>query len=168
MARWLVKLEGEAADLEEFPLRFPHGDIYAVEKSGGVYVAGPELERLNDAGQVREHAKGAIEEMSAIISLLWAPFRKPSVGSVVREDDRGGLSVWVTPLGVEARAKAGLATVATRADGARDTVHDEQLPTEAQRLLAASRSTGAFANRRRALGVAGPCVVAALPNCRGN
>jgi hypothetical protein len=85
-----VSLPVEHADLEEFPLRFPDGELYAVEKEGGVYLTGPEFERLAGAEQVREHARGAVEEMAAVISLLWLPFRKPSVGHVQREDDQGG------------------------------------------------------------------------------
>jgi hypothetical protein len=142
VSRWLVRLDGERADLEEFPLRFPDGDLYAIEKDGGVYLTGPELEALAGAEQVREHARGAMEEMSAVISLLWPPFRKPTVGNVQREDDRGGVSNWVFPELAVMRVKGGLAKVAIRADGTRENVPaDNQRPTDAQRLLGASRAT---------------------------
>ena len=128
MARWLVKLVGEHFDLEEFPAKFPDGELYAIEKDGGVYLVGPEFERLNDARLVREHAKGAIEEMSSVISLLWPPFIKPSIDSVLHEDGVGGVSVNVPLVGQRMRSKTG--------------IFIEQRPTEAQRLLRASRSTG--------------------------
>jgi hypothetical protein len=142
MARWLVKIDGERADLEEFPDKFPDGELYAVERDGGVYLTGEEFERLNRAEQVREHARGALEEMSAIISLLWPAFRKPSVGNVEREDDQGGKSNWVFPELAVMRSKAGLAKVVIRADGAREDVPaEDQRPTDAQCLLGASRAT---------------------------
>ena len=142
MARWLVRLDGERPDLEEFRLRFPDGDLYAVEKDGGVYLTGSELERLASAEEVREHARGAVEEMSAIISLLWSAFRRPSVGNVQREDDQGGVSNWVFPEIAVMRSKAGLTKVVIRADGAREDVPvEDQRPTDAQRLLGASRAT---------------------------
>ena len=53
---------------------------------------GAEFERLEEADAVRNHALVAVEEMSAVISLLWWPFRKPSVGLIHRENDKGGLS----------------------------------------------------------------------------
>ena len=142
MARWLVRLDGERADLEEFPLRFPDGEIYAVEKDGGVYLTGPEFERLAGAEQVREHARGAAEEMSAVISLVWPPFRKPSIGNVQREDDQGGVSGWVFVETTGVRAKASIGIVVIRKDGTQETVSAEnQRPTDAQRLLAAARAT---------------------------
>ncbi|HEV2041340.1 MAG TPA: hypothetical protein VGT81_15130 [Casimicrobiaceae bacterium] len=142
MARWLVKLDGERADLEEFPLRFPDGELYAVEKDGGVYLTGPEFEQLAGAEQVREHARGAAEEMSAIISLLWSAFRKPSIGNVQREDDEGGVSNWVFAEILGVRAKASVGMVVIRKDGAQETISAEnKRPTAAQRLLGASRAT---------------------------
>jgi hypothetical protein len=61
VARWLVKLDGERADLEEFPQSFPDGELYAIEKDGNVYLTGEELERLTSATEVRECATGAGE-----------------------------------------------------------------------------------------------------------
>jgi hypothetical protein len=142
VARWLVRLVGEPADLEEFPLKFPDGDLYAVEKDGSVYITGPELELLASAEQVREHARGAAEEMSAIISLLWSAFRKPSIGNVQREDDQGGVSAWVFAEILGVRAKISPGSVVIRKDGAQEIVSAEnQRPTDAQRLLTASRAT---------------------------
>jgi hypothetical protein len=40
MARWLVQLEGETTDLEEFPYWFPVGDAHAIEEDGGTYITG--------------------------------------------------------------------------------------------------------------------------------
>ena len=143
MDRWLVRLDGEPADLEEFPLRFPDGELYAVEKDGGVYLTGPELEALAGAEQVREHARGAAEEMSAIISLLWSAFRKPSIGNVQREDDQGAVSAWVFAEILGVRAKISVGSVVIRKDGGQEEIvsAEHQRPTDAQRLLGASRAT---------------------------
>jgi hypothetical protein len=133
-----VKLDGERADIEEFPHRFPDGDVHAIEKDGSVYVAGPGLERLVDATQVRERAVAAVDEMSAVISILWPHFRKPSVGNVQREDDRGGVGNWMFPVVGELRIKA---RYKVRANGTVYLPADPQRPTDAQRLLIASRAT---------------------------
>jgi hypothetical protein len=147
VARWLVKLVGERADLEEFPLRFPDGELYAVEKDGGVYLVGPEFERLEGAEAVRNHALVAVDEMSAVISLLWWPFRKPNIGLLHREDDKGGMSTWIRPVTGVLRIKEAADTIVIRGSapggddlgkgGAPATVR----PTAAQRLLGASRAT---------------------------
>ncbi|HEV2039414.1 MAG TPA: hypothetical protein VGT81_05095 [Casimicrobiaceae bacterium] len=121
-------------------MKFPDGDLYAVEKDGGVYLTGPELEALAGAEQVREHARGAAEEMSAIISLLWSALRKPSIGHVQREDDQGGVSNWVFVPLISVRAKPSVGMVMVRKDGTQETISPgNQRPTDAQRLLKASR-----------------------------
>jgi hypothetical protein len=147
VARWLVRLDGERADLEEFPLRFPDGELYAIEKDGGVYLAGPEFERLEGAEAVRNHALVAVDEMSAVISLLWWPFRKPSIGLLHREDDKGGVSTWIRPAtGVLRIKEAGDTAVIRGAAAGGDDVGNGgapaiMRPTDAQRLLGASRAT---------------------------
>jgi hypothetical protein len=141
MARWLIKLDGERPDLEEFPLRFPDGELYAIEKDGGIYLAGPEFERLEGPEAVRNHALVAVDEMSAVISLLWWPFRKPSIGLLHREDDKGGVSTWIRPVTAVIRIKEAADTMAIRgsAPGSDDPAIIR--PTAAQRLLGASRAT---------------------------
>ena len=137
MQRWLVELNGEHADIEEFPKRFPDGDVYAVAENGKVYLTGPAFDQFSEGQSVRNHAMGVVDEMSAVIAMLWAPFRKPQVGSVVREDGCGGRSAWAFPQGVVARAKLG-------AIQAQVLQHGQALPagpTHAQQLLTASRTT---------------------------
>lgn len=142
MARWLIKIDGEWIDVEEFPHRFPDGNLYAIQKDNGVYLTGPEFEALPGAEQVRSHAMAALEEMAAVISLFWPALRKPVIGNVQREDDHGGVSNWVFVPGAVIRVKASLDMVVIRSDGARESVRTEDVrPTEAQRLLAASRTT---------------------------
>jgi hypothetical protein len=113
MVTWLVRLAGEPADLEQFPLRFPDGDLFAVENDGGLHLTGPQLEALAGAEQVREQARGAAEEMSAIVSLLWPAFIKPSIGNVLGE----GVSARVFPQTLEVRAKPSVGMVVIRKEG---------------------------------------------------
>lgn len=135
MRRWLVELDGERSDVEEFPKRFPDGDIHAVEDDGKVYLTGSAFDQFSEGQLVRNHAMGAVEEMSAIISLLWPAFQKPLVGSVYREDGKGGRSTWLFPVTGTLRIKSG----DVRTSG--DTEATAAGPTQAQKLLAASRTT---------------------------
>ena len=144
MARWLVQLDGEQVDLEEFPLNFPGGQLYATEKEGKVYLTGPEFEPLDGAEAVRNHAVGALDEMSAVISLLWLPFRKPSIGNVYRESDQGGMSIWMFPATGELRVKGRggfLAASGANAAPLGVSLAPGHSSTEAQQLLVASRAT---------------------------
>lgn len=61
MARWLVQLDGEWADLEEFPHWSPDGDIFAFQEGEKVYLAGLKFELCEDAAQVQDIALQVIE-----------------------------------------------------------------------------------------------------------
>ncbi|MHB1054247.1 MAG: hypothetical protein ACYCZT_14450 [Thiobacillus sp.] len=89
MSRWLVKLEGDRIDLEEFPYWFPNGDVFALAEDDSVFIAGPVLERLAEPSQVLEAATQAVDEFTAITLLLWPSLKRPSIGNVYREDDAG-------------------------------------------------------------------------------
>jgi hypothetical protein len=89
MARWLVQLEGDALDLEEYPHWFPTGDVFSVAAGDEVFLAGEAFGVLQEAGQVRERALQAVDEFSAIIAILWPSLQRPKVGTVFREADDG-------------------------------------------------------------------------------
>jgi len=40
MAKWMVRLEGEAADLEEFPEHFATGPMRGVKEGDSFYICG--------------------------------------------------------------------------------------------------------------------------------
>ena len=48
MRRWLVELDRERSDVEEFPERFPDGDIHAVENDGKVYLTGSAFDQFSE------------------------------------------------------------------------------------------------------------------------
>ena len=89
MARWLIQLEGDQMDLDEFPYWFPNGDVYTIEENGTFYLVGPAFEMLSEPDQVHEAALQAVHEFYGIASLLWSSLRRPEVGIVFREDERG-------------------------------------------------------------------------------
>lgn len=89
MARWLVKLDGEPIDLEDFPYWFPHGPIYAVADATGTYIAGESFETYIDASEVYQAAGARLDEMHAAINLLDSGVQIPELGAVIREDDAG-------------------------------------------------------------------------------
>jgi hypothetical protein len=134
-----VQLEGEKIDLEEYPHWFPDGDIFAITEGDKVFLTGPAFTTLADAGGVHEAAIAAVDEFSAIITLLWPSLQRPTVGVVYSEDDAGvrrGTHFLATGR-VTVRAKARATLTAIGPDG-------EPMPpppfTQAQALLAASRS----------------------------
>jgi hypothetical protein len=110
---WLVPLQGDPVDLEEFPQRFPSGPVHAiVETDGRTYLTGPAFDQYSDAGDVRNRAMAALEEMAGIISLMWPAFRKPKLGSAVyQRDGKGSQSATVFVEGAEMRMKGYAPTV---------------------------------------------------------
>jgi hypothetical protein len=134
MARWLVQLEGDQFDLEEFPNWFPDGDVYAIEENGSVYLVGPAFEGLLKASQVYETALQAVDEFSASSTLLWSSLQRPKVGRVFRaiNDDRRQAFVFLSG-SVSGRSK-GRAILAV--DGIKEAL---QRPTQAQILLSGAR-----------------------------
>src|SRR5882724_8656783 len=89
MERWLVSVVGEPFDLEELPLWFPSGDIYALAEGQSVFLTGPTLESIREPAEVLDVAAQALDELCAILALLWPQFNAPSVGVVFREDAAG-------------------------------------------------------------------------------
>lgn len=145
MSRWLIRLQGEQLDLEEFPKWFPNGDVYAIKEDEGYYLTGPALDAKADADTVLTRAAQALNEYSAVVSLLWSAFRKPSIGQVIREDDAGKRSAYIFVSGIAAgRSKmSGVLVDASGKAAAPST-------TQAQDLLAASKRSS---NLREALKV---------------
>lgn len=95
MARWLVELAGDTSDLEEFPYWFPNGNISGLAEEGKYYLVGQDFELCEGASQVNETAQHFVDELSAVISLLWPGHRRPEVAGVIREEDDGKKSHYV-------------------------------------------------------------------------
>jgi hypothetical protein len=137
MTRWLVQLEGEHSDLEEFPHCFPDGDVYAIEENNSVYLVGSAFEKfsVSEDGHVHEAALQAVDELSAVIKLLWSSFQRPQVGDVFLEDASGKRQKFVYLAGsVTARSKVrGTLTVSGAGQ-------NRKFPTQAQTLLSGLRT----------------------------
>jgi hypothetical protein len=138
MARWLVQLEGEKIDLEEYPHWFPDGEIFAIAEADKVFLTGTAFVALSESSKVHEAATEAVDEFSAVITLLWPSLQRPVVGCVYYEDDDGNrrgahfLSVGCATI----RSKVRATMSAIGPDG--EVVPTPRL-TQAQELLAASR-----------------------------
>lgn len=141
MARWLVQLDGEAFDLQEYPYWFPNGDICAVREGDNVYLVGAAFETLDHPGAVRERAIQTEEEFSAIIALLWPSLKRPRVGTVYREADDGARTPYVFLSG---SARGRLKARATLSVGGAK--QERPSPTQAQTLLQASRGNAHLQN----------------------
>jgi hypothetical protein len=135
MTRWLVQLEGNPCDLEEFPYWFPDGDVHAIEENGSVYLVGPAFEALSEASQVREAALQTVDEFSAIITLLGSSLQRPKMGRVFREDESGKRQAFIfLGASITGRSKTGRATITV--GGVEQARHS---PTQAQILFSGSR-----------------------------
>ena len=60
MNRWLVSLNGEKFDLEEFPLAFPSGALHAICDDMNYFLTGDYFEQFQDAVPTRCTAEGNI------------------------------------------------------------------------------------------------------------
>jgi hypothetical protein len=137
VARWLVKLEGERFDLEEFPKWFPDGDLLVTEEKGEFLLTGLSLDLLSDAEAVLNAAEAALVRLYAVASLLMPSLRPPRVAHVVREEDSGKRQAFSFMRGsVEARSNVSASAVLVR-DGV-PVEADPQTPTRAQMFLAAA------------------------------
>ena len=124
MARWLIKLEGQLADLDEYVTWFPSGEIFAIREDTDVFLAGPVFERLPDAEAVVKDAERQLALLTGIAALLWPSLRKPAIDRVMREQDDGTRNSFIF---VFATASARAKVTATLADSSG--------PTQAQGLL---------------------------------
>jgi hypothetical protein len=108
--------------------------LYAISEGSSVFLVGTALERFEKAADVYEAALQALDELSAIISLLWPNLIRPNVRCVYREDDsgerKGHMFAPVEPATLRLTGRA-TATI----NGKKPTG-----PTQAQQLLAASRN----------------------------
>lgn len=107
MARWLVQLAGERMDLEEYPRWFPDGEVFCIEENGVFYLAGPTLDRLATSEAVRDAATATLDRLTGIVALLWPNLRRPTIHTVIREQDNGRRDLFVAVTGVSARIKVG-------------------------------------------------------------
>ena len=136
MARWFVKLDGDVFDLEEFPLRFPKGDVHAVTIGAETFLTGPAFENFDSARQVRDAAFQVLDEMSSVISLLFPSFRRPVInGSITNEDDDGNRKVHHVLMAEGASIRSKCSAVVVSVNG----VAQAPVQTQAEELLEASR-----------------------------
>jgi hypothetical protein len=130
MSRWLVQLNGERIDLEEFPRCFPDGDIFVIEEKATFFLVGSAFEFFRNAEHVLAMAIRVVDQFSAVISLSWPGLRKPEVGNVFREDEKGKRDTFVF--------LSAAVTMRSKLNGSLSPVPGLQAspPTQAQQLLA--------------------------------
>jgi hypothetical protein len=136
MSRWLIKLQGEKLDLEEFPRWFPSGEVYGMEEQGKYYLTGPAFDIAGNPDEVLKTATQALNDYSAVISLLWTAFRKPNIGQVIHEDDAGNKSAYIFVSGI-ASGRSKMSGVLVDASGTGSC----PATTQAQDLLGKARAS---------------------------
>ncbi len=109
-------------DLEEVACHFDTEPMRAIKDGDKYYLCGQSLAKLDDATVVRDTAQSWLDEASAVISLLWPGFRKPSVGNVFRQHEDGNRDAWIFVHAGEIRFHAGGKLTAVGAEG-------QQVPT---------------------------------------
>jgi hypothetical protein len=136
VARWLVQLDGERIDLEEYRRWFPDGDTFFAEENGAFLLTGRALDEQPDEKAVRVGAMRALEECFSLISILSPNVQKPVISQVFRVGDDGKRHVYVFAEPVTATMRFGTPTL-TVSGG---TQPEAPSPTEAQLLLAAMKA----------------------------
>jgi len=96
MSRWLLKLKGEVADLEEFPHWFPSGDPFSFREDQAFYLSSPRLDVLQDSRRVQDVGTSILEEAAAVVSLIWPGLEAPTIEHLVHESDDGTRSLHYT------------------------------------------------------------------------
>jgi hypothetical protein len=105
MARWLIELQGESYDLEEFPRWFPDGDIHAFSKQDRTFLSGSHFDTCTEPEQVHQLAEAALEALFAVICLLQGGVRKPVIACMYYEADDGKFHPYKLPTSYRFRAK---------------------------------------------------------------
>src|SRR5882762_2757321 len=118
-SQWLVKLEGEAFDVDEYHYWFRSGPVYAVKQNGAVYLRGDAFAGLSDPHLVAATADTVVTRMFAVLTLLQPNLRRPTVASVVQVDGSGaqrGVVLLAAAAEVRMKARATLSTGGTLDD----------------------------------------------------
>jgi hypothetical protein len=132
--RWLVALEGQPLDLEEFPFWFPTGDFHAVAESTAVYLTGVGFEKCQTPEEARGVAAQVLDEFGATISLLWPSYQAPILGTVhlqMQDGSRHGTQLGMVGTAVSRSKARGTLSIP---------IGEDQGPTQAQALWAAAKS----------------------------
>jgi hypothetical protein len=106
MARWIVEIAGDRFDTEEIPYWFPAGEVFGISEDGRVYLTGPAFANCGSADAAMKIATQALEDFSAVISVVSPNFIKPETGTIIHEDDAGRRDITVVPGTGHARGRA--------------------------------------------------------------
>jgi hypothetical protein len=89
MPRWLFQLEGGSFDLEDLASLFPDGPICVVQEQSAFYLAGSAFDPTRPVEATHPQAVSALDELTAVATLLQPAFRRPSIGPIHLEQDDG-------------------------------------------------------------------------------
>jgi hypothetical protein len=92
----LLKLKGDVDDLEELPYWFPSGDPFSFQEGQSFYLASPRLDVLPDSRSVQDVGGSILEEVAAVVSLIWPSFEAPTIDHLVHESSDGNRSLHYT------------------------------------------------------------------------
>ena len=67
MSRWLIAIDGDSGDVDQYPTWFPDGSIFAMRKDDRVYLTGTGFDQLTTAEEVHRKADETLREFAAVI-----------------------------------------------------------------------------------------------------
>jgi hypothetical protein len=107
MYEWMVRLEGSAADLQEFPYMFRSDRLNVRKEGGDYYLRSSEFDALSDVDEVRARALELIPLMTGIVKLRAGYAEAVTADVVVKVNDDGTTQRFVLLAG-SLRARATL------------------------------------------------------------
>jgi hypothetical protein len=106
MAQWLVRLQGQSADLQEFPDLFRSDALNVKEEGGDYYLRSSDFDVLSDSQEVRERASGLLPVMTGIVKLHSGYSEAVAQDAVIEvKDDGTRVEFKASEVKIRARAK---------------------------------------------------------------
>ena len=133
MTRWLIELNGEPFDTDEFVYWFPDGEeVFGLSEGKHRYLTGPAFQTCSEAECVDEMANQYIDEMLSVIVLLQAGVKRPTIGKIILENSDGSRETFALAQG-HSHGRAKLRAQLIPAS-------QPKSPTEAQQFLQVVRT----------------------------
>ncbi|WP_157201986.1 hypothetical protein [Massilia sp. Root335] len=137
MSQWLVQLQGDPFDLEEFPRWFPKGNVHAITRNNETFLTGNAFNKFEKAADVRDSAAQILDEFSSVISLLWPSLKRPTIGHLIHENGDGEGKVHYVLVAESATIRSKFSAAKISINGVPQ--FDLDGPTQAEQLLEAAR-----------------------------
>ena len=89
MKEWLIRLEGDHADLQDLPFLFTADDLTVTEEAGAFYLKALELNGIDNVAAVVARAKLLLQFISAAAAFHFNSFSTLDIGDLILVDENG-------------------------------------------------------------------------------